>query len=55
MVPQTDGELLLIDGNGIEIKSELKEGISYYWKSGVRHNVINNEKKDKKNIMTFTW
>ncbi len=45
VVPQTDGELLLIDEKGIEIKAELKEGISYYRKSGVRHNVINNGKK----------
>ena len=46
VVPQTDGELLLINEKGIEIKAELKEGISYYRKSGVRHNVINNGKKD---------
>ena len=46
VVPQTDGELLLIDENGIETKAELKEGISYYRKAGVRHNVINNGKKD---------
>ena len=46
VVPQTDGELLLINEKGIESKAELKEGISYYRKSGVRHNVINNGKKD---------
>jgi quercetin dioxygenase-like cupin family protein len=46
VVPQTDGELLLINEKGIEIKAELREGISYYRKSGVRHNVINNGKKD---------
>ena len=46
VVPQTDGELLLIDENGIENKAELKEGISYYRKAGVKHNVINNGKKD---------
>ena len=47
VVPQTDGELLfLINQKGIEIKTELREGISYYRKSGVRHNVINNGKKD---------
>ena len=46
VVPLTHGELLLIDENGIETKAELKEGISYYRKAGVRHNVINNGKKD---------
>ena len=46
VVPQTDGELLLINEKGIESKAELKEGISYYRKSGVRHNVINDGKKD---------
>ena len=46
VVPQTDGELLLINEKGIESNAELKEGISYYRKAGVRHNVINNGKKD---------
>ena len=46
VVPQTHGELLLIDENGFETKAELKKGISYYRKAGVKHNVINNGKKD---------
>ena len=46
VVPQTDGELLLIDEGGIETNSELKAGLSYYRKAGVKHNVINNGKKD---------
>ena len=46
VVPLTDGELLLVDENGFETKAELKEGISYYRKAGVKHNVINNGKRD---------
>ena len=46
IVPQTNGQLLLIDENGIETKAELQKGIPYYRKAGVKHNVINNGKKD---------
>ena len=41
VVPQTDGELLLVDGNGNETRASLTSGISYYRKAGVEHNVIN--------------
>ena len=46
VVPQTDGELLIIDENGFETNAHLQEGLSYYRKAGVRHNVINNSKND---------
>ena len=46
VVPQTDGELLLTDENGIETISELNEGLSYYRKAGVKHNVINNGERE---------
>ena len=41
VVPQTDGELLLIDGDGKESRASLTSGISYYRKAGVEHNVVN--------------
>ena len=41
VVPQTDGELLLIGPDGGESRAELKRGISYYRQAGVEHNVIN--------------
>ena len=41
VVPQTDGELLLVDGDGNETRASLTSGISYYRKAGVEHNVIN--------------
>jgi len=44
VVPQSDGELLLIDENGVEKTSKLQKGKSYYRKAGVTHNVINNGK-----------
>ena len=45
VVPQTDGELLLIDENGVETNAELKTGQSYYRKAGVKHNVVNAGRK----------
>ena len=45
VVPQTDGEILLIDENGIETNAELKTGQSYYRKAGVKHNVVNAGRK----------
>ena len=41
VVPQTDGELLLVDGDGNETRASLASGVSYYRKAGVEHNVIN--------------
>ena len=41
VVPQTDGELLLVDGDGNETRASLTSGTSYYRKAGVEHNVIN--------------
>lgn len=46
VVPQNDGELLLIDENGIETRAVLKQGLSYYRKAGVKHNVINKGNRD---------
>ena len=41
VIPQTDGKLLLIDAEGKESGADLVQGVSYYRKAGVEHNVIN--------------
>ena len=46
VIPLTDGELLLINSEGEEIRSNLSRGLSYFLNSGVEHNVINVGKKD---------
>ena len=43
VIPQTDGELLLVDAEGKETKAKLTQGIPYYREAGVEHNVINND------------
>ena len=45
VVPQTNGQLLLIDDNGVETTATLVKGQSYYREAGVSHNVINNGKE----------
>ena len=45
VVPQTNGELLLIDDNGIETTATLVKGQPYYREAGVSHNVVNNCKE----------
>ena len=45
VVPQTDGQLLLIDNHKIETTACLIKGEPYYRKAGVSHNVINNGKE----------
>ena len=45
VVPQTHGQLLLIDQNGVETTATLVKGQSYYREAGVSHNVINNGKE----------
>ena len=42
VIPQTDGQLLLIDDNEVETTAKLIKGEPYYRKAGVSHNVINN-------------
>ena len=42
VVPQTNGELLLIDDKGAKTTATLLKGQSYYREAGVSHNVINN-------------
>ena len=46
VIPQTNGQLLLIDDNEFETTTTLIKGEPYYRKAGVSHNVINkgNEK-----------
>ncbi len=44
VVPLTDGLLRLISADG-EAKAQLKQGIAYFRKAGVEHNVINGGKK----------
>ncbi len=41
VVPQTDGLLLITEPDGAESNAELTQGISYYRRAGVDHNVIN--------------
>ena len=41
VVPQTNGQLLLIDDKGEETTAALLRGQSYYRRAGVSHNVIN--------------
>ena len=41
VVPIKDGKLKIIDKNGNETISELKQGVSYFREKGVNHNVIN--------------
>lgn len=41
VVPQTNGELLLIGPDGEESGATLTAGQSYYRQAGVEHNVIN--------------
>ena len=41
VVPQTDGELLIIEPDGNEVRARLTRGQSYYRQAGVNHNVIN--------------
>ena len=45
VVPQTNGQLLLIDDKGEESAATLLKGQSYYREAGVSHNVINNGKE----------
>jgi quercetin dioxygenase-like cupin family protein len=40
VVPLTDGILRVVDGAG-ESTAELKQGVAYFRKAGVEHNVIN--------------
>ena len=40
-MPQTNGQLLLIDEKGVETTATLLNGQSYYRQAGVSHNVIN--------------
>ena len=42
VVPQTNGQLILIDEKGVERTATLLRGQSYYRQAGVSHNVINN-------------
>ena len=41
VIPQTDGELLFVDAEGQEQNATLTQGVNYYRKAGVEHNVIN--------------
>ena len=41
VIPQTDWELLLVDAEGQEQNATLTQGVPYYRKAGVEHNVIN--------------
>ncbi len=41
VVPQTTGQLKLVDGQGNETFADLAAGISYFREAGVEHDVIN--------------
>ena len=45
VIPQTNGQLLLIDDNKVETTTTLTKGKPYYRNAGVSHNVINNGKE----------
>ena len=45
VIPQTNGQLLLIDDKEVETITTLIKGEPYYRKAGVSHNVINNGKE----------
>ena len=45
VIPQTEGQLLLIDHNKVETTATLTKGKPYYREAGVSHNVINNGKE----------
>ena len=42
VVPQTSGQLLIIDDRQVETTATLFKGEPYYRKAGISHNVINN-------------
>ena len=42
VVPQTSGQLLIIDDRKVETTATLVKGAPYYRRAGVSHNVINN-------------
>ena len=42
VVPMLDGELKIINHDGVETISKLKQGGSYFREKGVNHNVLNN-------------
>ena len=42
VVPQTSGQLLIIDDREVETTATLVKGEPYYRRAGVSHNVINN-------------
>lgn len=41
VVPSADGRLKLVSPEGEETHADLKQGVSYFRKAGVHHNVIN--------------
>ena len=41
VVPQTTGQLKLVDGEGKETLADLTAGVSYFREAGVEHDVIN--------------
>ena len=45
VVPQTSGQLLIIDDREVETTATLVKGEPYYRRAGVSHNVINNGKE----------
>ena len=42
VVPQTSGQLLIVDDRKVETTATLVKGEPYYRRAGVSHNVINN-------------
>ena len=42
VIPQTNGQLLLIDDEEVETTTTLIKGEPYYRTAGISHNVINN-------------
>ena len=42
VIPQTNGNLLLVDDHKVETTATLIKGEPYFRKAGISHNVINN-------------
>ena len=42
VIPQTNGQLLLVDDRKVETTATLVKGEPYYRRAGISHNVINN-------------
>ena len=45
VVPMTNGQLRIVDADGVETMAQLVQGEPYFRRAGVEHNVINDDDK----------